>query len=222
MAIIIRKHGSTINSAGHAPRPIEFSFEDINDRANEYLETVRGEAAKIVQQAHQQAEQIRRQAQISGQQAAEAAAHKVLDETVAKRMETILPALDQLIAELTDAKAELLRRWEESAVAVAAAIAQRIIQRELAARPEITLDLVRETLQLAAGSADVTVQLNQADYENLGKEINQLAHSLCRITPTQIEGRPQVSPGGCIVKTKYGEIDGRIEAQLVRIQAELK
>ena len=37
-----------------------------------------------------------------------------------------------------------MRRWEESAVAVATAIAQRVIRRELDANPEITLDLIRE------------------------------------------------------------------------------
>lgn len=221
MATVIRKQGVSSAAATRAPRPIEFSFEDINDRANEYLETVRAESAKIVQQAHQQAEQIRRQAQAAGQQAAEAAAHKVLDETVAKRMETILPALDQLILQLTDAKADLLRRWEESAVAVAAAMAQRIIRRELTQHPEITLDLIREALKLAAGAADITVHINESDYERLGPQINQLAHSLSRLTPTQIQADPQITPGGCVVKTKHGEIDQQIEAQLTRIQDEL-
>src|ERR1700675_4837940 len=174
MATIIRKHGASQPSGAPVARPVAFNFEDMNDRASEYLETVRAESAKIVQQAHQQAEQIRRQAQVAGQQAAEAAAHKVLDETVAKRMETILPALDELIAQLTDAKADLLRRWEESAVAVAAAMAQRIIRRELTQHPEITLDLIREALKLAAGAADITVHINEADYEHLGPQITQL------------------------------------------------
>jgi flagellar assembly protein FliH len=221
MATVIRKHRSSSTGGSRAPRPIEFSFEDINDRANEYLETVRAEAAKIVQQAHQQAEQIRRQAQVAGQQAAEAAAHKVLDESVAKRMETILPALDELIAQLTDAKADLLRRWEESAVAVAAAMAQRIIRRELTQHPEITTELIREALKLAAGAADITVHLNEADYGHLGPQIEQLAHTLLRLTPAQIQADPEITPGGCVVKTKHGEIDQQIEAQLARIQEEL-
>jgi flagellar assembly protein FliH len=221
MATIIRKHGSSSASSDRAPQPIAFSFEDMNDRASEYLETVRAEAAKIVQQAHQQAEQIRRQAQVAGKQAAEEAAQKVLDQRVAQQMQTVLPALDALITQLTDAKADLLRRWEESAIAVAAAIAQRIIRRELAHQPEITLDLISEALKLAAGAADITVHINQSDYEHLGPQINSLAHSLSRLTPTQIQADPQVTPGGCVVKTKYGQIDQQIEAQLARIQEEL-
>jgi flagellar assembly protein FliH len=222
MATIIRKHGPTQPSGAPAARPVAFNFEDMNDRANEYLETVRAEAAKIVQQAHQQAEQIRRQAQAAGKQAAEETAQKTLDDRVAKRVDTIFPALDQLVLQLTDAKAELLRRWEESAVAVATAIAQRVIRREIEQKPEITLDLIGEALRLAAGAADITVHVNQADYEHLGAQINRLAYTLSRLTPTKIHADPEITSGGCIVKTKFGEIDQQIESQLARIRDELK
>ncbi|HEY4235035.1 MAG TPA: FliH/SctL family protein [Lacipirellulaceae bacterium] len=221
MASIIRRHGPSQPSSTHAPRPVAFNFEDMNDRANEYLETVRTEAAKIVQQAHQQAEQLRRQAQVTGREAAEEAAQKALDDRVAKRMDTIFPALEQLVTELNDAKAELMRRWEESAVAVAVSIAQRIIRRELEQKPEITLDLIGEALRLAAGAADITVHVNQTDYEHLGAQINRLAYTLSRLTPTKIHADPEITPGGCVVKTKYGEIDQQIESQLARIRDEL-
>ena len=70
---------------GEACSPIAFSFADMRGQANDYLGTVRTEAAKIVQQAHQQAEQIRRQAEVAGRKAAEAAIERVLDERVGKR-----------------------------------------------------------------------------------------------------------------------------------------
>jgi flagellar assembly protein FliH len=221
MAGIIRKHGTSQAASSGAPRPIAFSFEDMNDRANEYLETVRTEAAKIVQQAHQQAEQIRRQAQADGKQAAEDAAQKALDDRVARRMDTIVPALEQLITQLGDSKAELMRRWEESALSVTTSVAQQVIRRELEHKPEITLDLIGEALRLAAGAAEITLHVNATDYEHLGEQVNRLAQSLSRLTPTQIHVDPAISPGGCIVKTKYGEIDNRIESQLARIRDEL-
>src|SRR5436309_3033450 len=108
MATIIRKHGSSQASSAPVARAVAFNFEDMNDRADEYLQTVRTEAAKIVQQAHQQAEQIRRQAQVAGKQAAEEAAQKSLGDRVAKRMDTVIPALEELIFQLSDAKTELL------------------------------------------------------------------------------------------------------------------
>jgi len=222
MATVIRQQDSSLRSAGRTVRPVAFDFENLNDRADEYLESVRREAAKIVQQAHQQAEQIRRQAEVDGRQAAEDAAQQALDERIGQRMTTLLPALESIITHLNDAKADWLRRWEQSAVAVAAAIAERIIRRELERRPEIALEWVAEALRLAAGSASIKLYLNPADHEHLGSQVEQLAQSICQLAATDIVADPAVSPGGCRVETQFGEIDQQIEAQLARIQEELK
>src|SRR6185295_6477928 len=98
MATIIRKDSPRELQSGRSVEGVAFSFSDMRGQANDYLGTVRAEAAKIVQQAHQQAEQIRRQAEVAGRKAAEAAIERVLDERVAKRMETLRHALATLMA----------------------------------------------------------------------------------------------------------------------------
>src|SRR6185503_15857931 len=102
MATIIRKDSPREMPSGRPVAPVAFSFADMRGQANDYLGTVRAEAAKIIQQAHQQAEQIRRQAEVAGRKAAEAAVERILDEKVGKRMETLLPALERLVQELND------------------------------------------------------------------------------------------------------------------------
>lgn len=221
MATIIRKHSVAEEPSGRPVQPVAFNFEDMNDRANEYLETVRREAAKIVQQAHQQAEQLRRQAEAAGRADAETSAQRALEEKLAARVATFAAALDDLVAQTNDAKADWLRRWEQSAVGVAAAIAERIIRREIRDQPEISLELMREALRLASGAADVTLRLNPSDYELLGESADTLARSLGRLAPTTIAADPNVSAGGCVVETSLGRIDQQIESQLARIQEEL-
>ena len=221
MATIIRKDSPSETRAGRSVQPVAFSFDDMRGQASDYLGTVRAEAAKIVQQAHQQAEQVRRQAETAGRKAAEAAIERVLDERVGKRMETLLPALNQLIAETNQAKAQLLSRWEQSALKVACEIAKRIIHRELSQDPQITLDLVADALRLASGMTDITLHISPTDYENLGTQINRLAATLGQLAPSAVVADPTITPGGCRVKTKFGEIDQQIETQLERIQEEL-
>jgi len=222
MATIIRKDSPRAMPSGQTAQPVAFSFADMRGQASDYLQTVRAEAATIVQQAHQQAEQIRRRAEIDGRKAAEAAAERVLDEKVARRMETLLPALEQLAREINDAKGKLLSHWERSAVGVATAMAERIIRREITSEPQITLDTVGAALRLAAGAAEITLHINPTDYENLGREIDRLAETLCQLAPSRIVADPQISAGGCRVETKYGEIDHQIEAQLKRIEQDLE
>jgi flagellar biosynthesis/type III secretory pathway protein FliH len=221
MATIIRKDNPREAPSGRAVQPVAFSFSDMRGQANDYLGTVRTEAAKIVQQAHQQAEQVRRQAEIEGRKAAEAAIERVLDERVGKRMSTLLPALEKLLAELNNTKAQLLERWEQSSLRVATAIAQRIIRREVAHDPQITLELIADMLRLAAGMTEITLRISPTDYENLGTQITRLANTVGHLAPSAVVADEDVSPGGCLVRTKFGEIDGQIESQLKRIEEEL-
>lgn len=221
MATIIRKDNPRETTSGRTTQAESFNFADMRGQANDYLGTVRAEAAKIVQQAHQQAEQIRRQAEVAGRKAAEAAIERVLDEKVGKRMQTLLPALERLVREINDTKGELLAHWERAALKVSSAIAKRIIRRELTHEPQITLDLIADSLQLATGAAEITLHVNPTDYEHLGTQINRLAESLAQLAPSEIIADPNISPGGCRVETKFGEIDQQIESQLRRIEEEL-
>jgi flagellar assembly protein FliH len=222
MATVIRKDNLAATSAGPSVQPIAFSFGDMRGRAGDYLETVRGEAAKIVQEAHRQAEKIRRQAEAAGRQAGEAAVDRMLEEKIAKRMDTLLPALERTAAQLDDAKGELLRQWEHSAVRVATAVAARIIRRELAREPEIALDVIAGALRMATGSSQITLHVNPTDHKHLGNQIERLAETLCRVAPAHIVADPAISPGGCRVTTTYGEIDEQIESQLRRIEEDLE
>jgi flagellar assembly protein FliH len=222
MATIIRKDSARPSPSGGDQGGVAFSFADMRGQADDYLKTVRHEAARIVQQAHQQAEQIRRQAEVAGRKAAEAAAERVLDEKIARHLDTLLPALEELVRQINDARGELQSHWERSALKVATAIAARIIRRAVAREPQITLELIAETLQLAGGSADITLKLNPADYENLGPQVKRLAETLCRLAPSAVVADAAITAGGCRVETKFGEIDQQIESQLRRIEQDLE
>jgi flagellar assembly protein FliH len=145
----------------------------------------------------------------------------VLDEKVGKRMATLLPALEELVKQINEAKGELQSHWERSALKVSTAIAARIIRRELKQEPQIALESIAEALRLATGSAEITLRINPADYENLGSQIERLASTLCQLSPSQIVADETITPGGCRVATRFGEIDQQIETQLRRIEEDL-
>jgi flagellar assembly protein FliH len=221
MATIIRNDRPLEAKSGPAVRPVAFSFADMRGQANNYLDVVREEASKIVQAAHAEAEQIRRQAEVAGRKAAEAAVEKILEEKVARRMETLLPALEQLVVQVNDAKGQLLNHWHRCAVRVATAVAERIIGRELKEDPQIALDVVEEALRLATGATEIIVHINSTDYENLGAQVKRLAASVCQLAPGNVVADPAIAPGGCRVETRFGEVDLQIQSQLRRIEEEL-
>ncbi len=196
---------------------VAFNFDDIAAKAESYLDTVRVEAGRIVDAARQEAEAIRQQAQQQGHQAA----MQAVEQMIAKQLSTVLPALRQTIQDIQHAKQAWLTHWEASAVHVAAAIAARLIRGELNDRPEITLTLLREALELAAGSSQLRIHINPDDHQAIGGQVEMLVGELATLTSAEIVPDARITRGGCRVETSFGVIDQQFEAQLKRIEEEL-
>ncbi|MGD0382994.1 MAG: FliH/SctL family protein [Thermoguttaceae bacterium] len=213
MSTIIRAsdHNGTTHYAA-------FNFEDMAAQADRYLGKIRSEAARIVVKAQQEAESIRKSAEIQGRQAA----IEAVEEMVRKQLTTVIPALKQAVQNIEDARHAWLSHWEAGTVHLAAAIAKRLIRRELHEQPEIPLALVREALELAAGSSQLRILLNPLDLQSLGNQVRMLVDELSPHIEAEITADAGITPGGCRVESKFGVIDQQFEALLQRIEEELK
>ena len=212
MSTIIRAAGP-----GRQTPSVAFNFDDMAVKASQYLDKVRGEAGEIVAQAQREAGAIREKAQREGHQAG----RQEVEQIVRQQLATALPALRKVIEDIQHAKQAWLTQWEANAVHVAAAIAERLIRRELTRQPEITLTLVREALELAAGSSQLRIHLNPDDYKEIGPRAELLVKELSSLTTAELLADPDITPGGCRVETRFGVIDQQFEAQLKRIEEEL-
>jgi len=182
---------------------------------------LRDEAARIIADAKHEAERLRREAIAEGRREGEQAVRQELARQQDDRWATLLPAVQRLVDELRQAKQAWLDHWEKTAVGLAVAIARRVLRRELASRPEVCLDLVREALDLAAGSDQVRVLLSPADQESLGPRVADLAKELGGLGAVEVVADASIAPGGCRVETRFGAIDQQFESQLARIEEEL-
>jgi flagellar assembly protein FliH len=209
------------NLGARQASPIVFNFEDVTQHANRYVNDVQSQAAAIIADAQRQAEAVTRRAEEQGRQAALRAVEQVLDQKVGQKMESLLPALEKVVSELVDARQAWLRHWEQTAVRLAAKMAQRVIRRELSQTPEITVDLVREALELAAGASHLKISLHPDDFETLSGQVERLSKEIARAAEVEILPDMAVTAGGCRVETSQGLVDQQIETQLERIVAEL-
>jgi flagellar assembly protein FliH len=200
---------------------LPFNFDDMTDRAQGYLDQVRRQAVEILAQAEQDATAIRRQAEEQGRAAALEAAQQILEAKVSRQLTTLVPALREAIDRIHAARAGWLGHWEKTAIHVAAAMAARVIRREVTSYPEITLTLVKEALELATGSDEIQLRLHPADFAALGAQIEPLTAELSRLGKAHIVADPQITQGGCRIDTRFGVIDQQFEAQLARIEQEL-
>ena len=176
MAGII-KAGSQ-RTTSHQAGGVAFNFADMGST---YLTKVQGEANKIIEEARIEAAQIRKEAAEDGRRAAMQAVEATLRGKVEQQLKSIVPALKQAVQSVLDARQSWQRHWEQHALKLSTAIASRIVRREIQRVPLITVELVREALQLATGNERITLRLNPF----------MLAPALEESWALQLEGREE-------------------------------
>jgi flagellar assembly protein FliH len=219
MAAILKSDGSARSHA--TPQAVAFNFADMTAKAQVFLDDTRAEAAKIIAEAQQQARQIREQAKIDGRRDAVAQAEQSMQAKVAQQLQFLLPAIQEAVVEVQRERKAWVARWEQNAIALTAAMAERVVRREIKADPQITLDLVREALHLASGLGQLQIRLHPQDYATLQSNLKTLVEQMKQLAPTEVIADAAISPGGCRVDTQFGSIDQQIHSQLERIRQEL-
>jgi len=101
------------------------------------------------------------------------------------------------------------------------AIAEKILHRQLKLSPEISTELMRETLDLIVGSSQLKLRMHPQDVALLGQHADDVVRAAARCGDVEIESDPAVTRGGCIIETQHGTIDAQLETQLERIMSEL-
>jgi flagellar assembly protein FliH len=210
-----------------------FNFQDLRQQGATYLDSVRQQAGQILEQTHAEISDLRRQGyQIGVEQGRKEGLHgaeasireqadAIAQQTVAERLATTLPAMKAAALALVVERDRWLAAWESAAVRLAAAIAERLIRQRIALDPELTTQLVRQALEVAAGSPRVKLRLNPDDYASLGSHAAELVRTLSECGQPEIVPDGSVSRGGCLIETQHGVVDARIETMLERIVSEL-
>jgi flagellar assembly protein FliH len=133
-------------------------------------------------------------------------------------VDNALKNLDHLSKKLMDSERAFLMNAEKHVVTLALAVARKIIGREIQTDTEIVYYTVKEALKQVADKAKIIIHINPADLDNITVHRADL-QTLDRSLP-ELEFVPddKISPGGCLIKTRTGAIDGTIPAQIEEIE----
>ena len=218
----------------HAFPAVEvFNFVDLQEQGNQIVAEARRDAEQILNAARNDAmqlcEQIRAAARDDGralglrdsQVIIAKTATEIAEQQVTDQLATALPALQAAAESLQAERDRWLVRWEQIAVRLGVAIAEKLLQRQLAARPEFATEMISDALRLAAGQPQLTVYLHPDDLSAWGDRAPQIVQSLTACADTTLVPDPHSMRGGCRIETRHGEIDARVETMLHRIAEEL-
>lgn len=132
----------------------------------------------------------------------------------ATQIETIQGRLARTIEELTGLRQRFRHEAEEDVVALALAIARRILRRELTVDPEALLGLVKAGLEKIDSREVHRVRVSKQDAPMLNQFLEKMG------LPHRIEviGDPGLERGAAILESNRGTLDASIETQLGEIE----
>ncbi len=225
MAHIIKSNPSpdaSHEAAGQSvTRPLNFQLPDWSQRVDEYVAQAKAKAASIIAEAEKEAERIQQQARQQGLKAGRLEAAEAARQVAQRQMQTVIPALQQVTREWSEARDAWLAQWEAELLKLAVAIGGQLCGREIRHDPQITCQWVREALEIVNGPGRLIVRMHPQDLAALEPHTDQLKAALHPAAELVLTADPNVEAGGAVVQTEFGEIDQRLTARMERLREEL-
>jgi flagellar assembly protein FliH len=167
-------------------------------------------------------ERNQREMELRIQQINDAGYKKGYKEGVEFQKKEVLPALDA-IATMTKTipliKKDILEKTEEQIVKLAIAIAEKILNQEVATKKEIILGVLKNALKNISETDGMKIRLNPHDFRYMMEVKKDFLQSIDGVRNVIFEEDSAIKRGGAIVETMFGEVDARLENQLKEIKA---
>jgi flagellar assembly protein FliH len=149
---------------------------------------------------------------------------KGFNEGIEFKKKEMLPALDA-IAAITKAipliKKDILAKAEEQMVKLAVAIAEKILNQEVATRKDVVLNVLKSAMKNISETEGMKVRLNPHDFRYMMEAKKDFLQSFDGVRNVVFEEDVSIKRGGAVVETMFGEVDARLENQLKEIKKAL-
>jgi flagellar assembly protein FliH len=225
MAGIIRKETVTRTAA--------FSFADLEQQGRAIIERAQAEAREILAAAQRHAlglaerercralEEGRAEGLAEGRAAGleqiRAEAHAAAMREAQADVQRLTQSLQAALAEFDQHKRSLITAAESGLIELALRVARRVCKLEAGRSIGVALANGRALLDMAQHAEDPELCFNPADLEMLKESGAQLAAAVQQFSHVKLVADEKVERGGCLLRTRAGEIDAGLETQVQRI-----
>ena len=208
-------------------------MRDIEAQATALLRGARRAAEQLLAGAQREADALKLQARAEGLTEGERdglakgleegrrSGHQAAMNEMKAQLAQVWAALSSAVTQLESARIELEAAGITEVVELSSAIARRVTKRQAAIDPVVLTENIREAMSLAVHAADVWIVINPAQRQTLTQELPKLQLHWPNLKHVELVEDASVSPGGCRVMTRHGEVNAQIDTQLDRVIAEL-
>ena len=129
-----------------------------------------------------------------------------------------LTALEKMAQKLVASEKAFLLNAETHAVTLAVAVAKRILGREVQSDRQIVVHIIREALKQVADKTRIVIKVNPLELDNVLAHRKELQMMDKHFPELEFIPDDKISPAACLIETRTGSIDGRLESQLEEIE----
>jgi flagellar assembly protein FliH len=128
-------------------------------------------------------------------------------EEVQSQLESVAESFVKSLEELGEFRHRLRERYERELLEVALGVAKKVVQQELTERPEIWLGMIRAAVRRAVDREHITIRVPATLATFLRAWLED-------VKELEIVEDPSITAGGCVVESRFGDVDVGIETQL--------
>jgi flagellar assembly protein FliH len=137
------------------------------------------------------------------------------------QVESIGESFVKSLEELGEFRSRLRERYERELLEVALGVARKVVQQELAERPGIWLGMIRAAVCRAVDRERIVIRAPAELIAFLRQALPELRGSLEDVREVELVEDPGLAEGGCVIESRFGEVDIGIDTQLERCHSAL-
>ncbi|MEQ1827614.1 MAG: FliH/SctL family protein [Pirellula sp.] len=203
-----------------------FNWEDVAARAKQYIDTVREQAQRLLDDSRVECNRIKAEAREEGIRGGEShverLAMQMAEQIAEKRVQEAAKSVRTLCENIEQATYEWLRQWQHETISLSIAISEKLVARQIESDPTILLDWIEESVRMVQGQRQIQLRIHPEDAQRLSSALNELVEDMSPSLNIQVTEDTSVGRFGIVLETPDTTIDRTLNTQLKRLQEELQ
>ncbi len=134
------------------------------------------------------------------------------------KLTAVLNDFQSVFSNFEKIKKENCKQAEVNAVKIAMAIAKKIVLGEVSINEDMVIKTVNQVMDKIMGDEQVKIKIHPDDLQIIKMHETDNAELILNRKSVFFEEDPEITRGGCVVETDSGNIDARLESQLLIIE----
>jgi len=135
-----------------------------------------------------------------------------------RQLTPVIENFTQALSQLEKIKREIHLNAEKKMLDLALAVARKVVICEMQSNRESILNIIRDALERVVDHENIIIKLNPEDFKYINDRGTELAGMIDHYEHITFEADECIIGGGCLIETKMGEIDARIDQQFKIIE----